>query len=119
MVEIIEEYISSNPYDNSTVLEKEFRFKQSVRTDFPVVYQARDLREFTEDLRKISPCSLYFHVFESRLRLNPGIVDFSRWLKEEMGEDELSLEVSTIDLHKPTLEEIRSSLIRVIEKHIK
>lgn len=63
----------------------------------PTAYTAHDLREFVEALRKITPSSLYFHVFESRLRLKNGTNDFVVWLADDMDEKALSQEIAKID----------------------
>jgi small-conductance mechanosensitive channel len=119
IVEIIEECVSTNSYGLQVPRGKEFKFKKSVITELPVIYKARDLREFNEDLRKINLASLYYHVFESRLKLDPGMDNFSLWLQEAMEEDGLSREISEADFQSLSLEKIRSILIQTIEKHVK
>ncbi len=85
----------------------------------PTPYVAHDLREFAETLRKISLGSLYFHVFESRLRLGKGLNDFSTWLQDSLGEAELAEDIARLDPYTYTLEGLRSALIQLIEKRIK
>jgi hypothetical protein len=85
----------------------------------PTSYTACDLREFVEALRKISPSSLYFHIFESRLRLGVESNDFAIWLDRDIEEKGLSQEVARIDPYTYTLEGLRSLLIQIIEKHIR
>jgi len=92
---------------------------KSVSVIFPTPYLAHDLREFVEALRRISLGALYFHIFESRLRLGKGQNDFSTWLKDSLGEPELGEEIARLDPYTYTLEGLRSSLIRLIEKRIK
>ncbi len=67
---------------------------KSVSVILPTAYVAHDLREFVEALRKISPASLYFHVFESRLRLGQESNDFSIWLEKSLEEADLSQEIA-------------------------
>ena len=80
---------------------------------------AHDLREFVESLRKISLGALYFHMFESRLRLGRGLNDFTIWLKDSLGETELGDQIARLDPYTYTLEGLRTSLIQLIEKRIK
>ncbi|MBM4461853.1 MAG: mechanosensitive ion channel family protein [Chloroflexi bacterium] len=98
---------------------REFHFIKSVSAILSTPYVVRDLREFVEALRKISLGALYFHVFESRLRLSRGSNDFSIWIEESLGDKELAGEIARLDPYNYTLEGLRSSLIRIIEKRIK
>jgi small-conductance mechanosensitive channel len=119
LVSIIEDYIARNHFQREAVDGREFYFMKSVSVILPTTYAAHDLREFVEVLRKISPSSLYFHVFESRLRLNQESNDFSNWLEKSMEEVDLGREVARIDPYSLTLEGLRSALVQTIEKHIK
>ena len=87
LVGIIEERLAKGPDSREAMTGREFHFMKSVSVILPTPYVAHDLREFVETLRKISLGSLYFHVFESRLRLGKGLNDFSIWMKDSLGED--------------------------------
>jgi hypothetical protein len=120
LVGIIEENMSDASSGGRSAMDgEEFHFMKSVSVILPTPYQARDLREFVEALRKISLNSLYFHVFESRMRLGKGLNDFSAWLEENLGEAELSKEIARLDPYTYSLEGLRSALIQLIEKRIK
>jgi small-conductance mechanosensitive channel len=119
LVNLIEESAGKESFQKEVVPGREFYFMKSISVILPTSYAAHDLREFIEALRLISPSSLYFHVFESRLRLGKGLNDFSIWLQVNMDELELSQEIARIDPYNFTLEGLRSTLIQVIEKRIK
>jgi small-conductance mechanosensitive channel len=119
LLNIIEKSAGQEAYQREAVPGREFYFLKSVSVMLPTSFAAHDLREFVEALRKISASSIYFHVFESRLRLGKGLNDFSIWLEVNMDEGELSREIARIDPYNYTLEGLRSALIQVIEKHIK
>jgi small-conductance mechanosensitive channel len=120
LVGIIEEHIASGGSGSRAVIAgREFHFMKSVSVIFPTPYFAHDLREFVEALRKISLHSLYFHVFESRMRLGRGLNDFSAWLKNDLDETDLSLEIARLDPYTYSLEGLRSALIQLIEKRIR
>jgi len=119
LVSIIEEYIAMRPNLREAMEGREFHFMKSVTVIFPIAYVAHDLREFVEALRKVSLGSLYFHIFESRLRLGRGLNDFTIWLKDSLGEEELGEEIARLDPYIYTLEGLRSSLIQLMEKRIK
>ena len=119
VVETIQQYISHNPNQREAPPGREFYFMKSVSVILPTAYLAHDLREFVEALRRISPGSLYFHLFESRLRLGNDLNDFSVWLRKNLDEGELGDEIARIDPYTYTLEGLRSLIIQIIEKHIK
>jgi hypothetical protein len=119
LVSIIEEPLATGSNIREAMPGREFHFMKSVSAIFPTPYVAHDLREFAEAMRKVSLSSLYFHVFESRLRLGKGFNDFSIWMQESLGETELSEEISRLDPYTYTMEGLRSSLIQLIEKRIK
>lgn len=119
LVGIIEEHLSKGSNFREVMPGREFHFSKSVSVILPTPYVAHDLREFIEALRKISLGSLYFHIFESRLRLGRGLNDFSIWIKDSLGETELGEEIARLDPYTYTLEGLRSTLIQLIEKRIK
>jgi small-conductance mechanosensitive channel len=119
IVVIIEEYLAGGANSREAMPGREFRFMKSVSVVITTPYVAHDLREFVEALRKISLGSLYFHVFESRLRLGRGLNDFTIWLQDSLGEAELGEEIARLDPYTYTLEGLRSAFIQLIEKRIK
>lgn len=123
LVSIIEEDLSQEaPHltGRREALEgREFRFIKSISVIMPTHYVAHDLREFVEVLQLLSLSSLYFHIFESRLRLGKGQNDFSAWLESSLDEKELAQEVARLDPYNYTLEGLRSSLIQLTENRIK
>jgi small-conductance mechanosensitive channel len=119
LIEIIEQHLAAGSDNRSAAPGREFYFIKSITIVLPTLYQAGDLREFVEALRKISPGCLYFHILESRLRLGQETNDFSIWLEKSMDESELGREIARIDPYTYSLEGLRSLLIQTIEKHIK
>ncbi len=119
LVGIIEEHLSAGSNLRESMPGRDFYFAKSVSVILPTPYVAHDLREFTESLRKIGLGALYFHVFESRLRLGRGLNDFSTWMQDSLGESELGEEIARLDPYTYTLEGLRLSLIQLIEKRIK
>ena len=117
-VAIIEEQLAQAVSLREAAPGDEFHFVKSISVIIPAPYEAGDIREFVEALRKLSPGSLYFHVFESRLRLGRGLNDFSAWLAGSLGEDELAQKVARLDPYTHSLEGLRVSLIQLIEKEM-
>ncbi len=93
---------------------EEFHFMKSVSFVVPTGLVARDLPEFREILGRLTFDSLYFHVFEARLRLEKGTNDFSAWF-ESMGEKKLASMFAKLDPYTFTLEQLRSTMVMMLE----
>lgn len=118
LVGIMEEYIAAGSNSRQAMPGREFHFMKSTSVIIPTPYVVHDIREFVEALRKISLGALYYHIFESRLRLGRGLNDFSIWLKDSLDEIELAEAIARIDPYTYTLEGLKSALIQLIEKRI-
>jgi len=97
----------------------EFNFVKSYSFIIPTPYIAWDLKEFLDCLEKISVHSIYFHIFEARLRLEKVTNDFSFWIGTSLGEPELAHEIAALDPYTFTLEALREEIIKRVEKYIK
>jgi hypothetical protein len=117
--DVIKEHLLNNPAEQTAPEGREFHFIKSISVVLPTPYVAHDLREFVEVLRKVTIYSLYFHIFESRLRLQKGNNDFSTWFRDCLGENDLADQIAELDPYAFTLEKLRSTIIQQIEKRIK
>ncbi len=113
-VNILENYISKNGENADCIPGFEFHFLACKTLVLPLPYTAHNLEEFAQMLRKVSIHSLYFHMFEARMRLGVPDNDFSQWLKS-MGEERLAHEISKLDPYNITLENLRQKIIRKVE----
>jgi len=118
IVNVIEQHISSGLETRKAPEGKEFYFIKWVSIVLPTPHMARDLKEFGEAIGTLSPGSLYFHIIESRLRLGKMSNDFSVWLADSLGEQELAEAVARVDPYTYTLEGVRSQLIKLMAKRI-
>ncbi len=119
IIQTIEEHLARNPETLRTApLGAEFHFFKTITFILPTPYFASDLLEFLEVLRKITIHSIYFHMFEARLRLEKGENDFSRWIEDMLGEKELAEGIAKLDPYTFTMEGLRAELCRLIENHI-
>ena len=116
----IEGYLEENPLAKTRFANEgdSFYFMKSISFVIPTDYLAHDLREFAQILRKVTIDSIYFHIFEARLRLEKTTNDFSNWLETSLGEKALADEISRLDPYTHTLEDLRSTLIRLVEAKI-
>ncbi len=120
IVNTIEEYIKGNPSAKLKFARSEnaFYFLKTISFVIPTNYQVYDLREFTEALKKVTLDSIYFHIFEARLRLERGGNDFSNWISSSIQDKELAERISRLDPYTYTLEELRKAVIRIVEKDL-
>lgn len=96
----------------------EFSFLKSVSFIFSTPYIANDLKSFTDCLKNISISSVYFHMFEARLRLERSTNDFSNWLANSLGEKDLALKIARLDPYTQTGEGLRETILNLIGKRI-
>jgi len=69
-------------------------------------------------LKKITIDSIYFHIFEARLRLEKQTNDFSFWIETSLGDKELAKKIAAFDPYTRTLDDLRNKLIAIIERRI-
>lgn len=113
-------FLKRNPLVNFRFarLGEEFYFIKSVCYIIPTDYLAQDLAEFTEFLSRVTIDSVYFHIFEARLRLGRRTNDFSNWIETSIGDKELAGDISNLNPYKYTLEDLREMVIEIIKKRI-
>lgn len=118
IVSTIEAYLKDNPLSKLKFArpQEEFYFIKSVSFILPTNYLVYDLNEFLHVLKKITIDSIYFHIFEARLRLEKPTNDFSLWIENSLGDKKLGDAISGFDPYTRTLEDLRKTLIRIIEK---
>lgn len=120
IVETIEDYLRNNPLAKLKFAKEgeEFHFMKSISFILPTNYIAFDLREFVDILKKITIDSIYFHIFEARLRLERATNDFSYWIESSIQDKNLADEITRLDPYTHTLEDLRNTLVRIIENRI-
>lgn len=120
IIETIEAYLKDNHLAKLKFAREgdEFHFIKSVSFILPTNYVASDLREFTDILKKVTIDSIYFHIFESRLRLEKSDNDFSNWIRTSVGNVYLAERISKLDPYTHTLEGLRGNLVDMIEKEL-
>jgi hypothetical protein len=120
IIKTIEDYLKANPLAKLRFAheDEEFHFIKAVSFLIPANYAVYDLREFNEVMKKITIDSIYFHIFEARLRLEKPTNDFSNWIENSLGDKNLASKISGLDPYTYTLEDLRKRLIKLIEKKI-
>lgn len=113
-------YLEENPLAKMRFAEEgeEFHFIKSVSFVIRTDYAANDLVEFIDVLQRIAMDSIYYHVFEARLRLEKPTNDFSNWIESSVGDKKLAGEISRLDPYTYTLEGLRNRIINIIKKRL-
>ncbi len=121
IISAIEGYVKSNPrcLNKYAAPNEEFYFMKSISFILPTHYTAASLSEFRRILKKITIDSIYFHIFESRLRLEKGTNDFSYWFETSLDNKKLADKVARLDPYTSTLEDLRKTLLNLIADAIK
>ncbi|MBM4054837.1 MAG: hypothetical protein FJ264_09250 [Planctomycetes bacterium] len=120
IVRTIENYIVRYPRSlhKFATPGEEFHCVKSVSFVFQTPYTASDLKEFQAGLQRVSINSLYFHMFEARLRIGRSANDFSHWLEYSLSEKKLAGKIASLDPYTHTMENLRLTLVKLIEKRI-
>jgi hypothetical protein len=115
-IEIIQSHLEGTERLPAAPAGQEFHFMASRTFVMKTPYVAHSLEEFKELLRHVSINTLYYHIFEAKLRLEKGENDFSRWFRD-LGMPQLAEQVARLDPYTYTLEGLRKKLIILVESH--
>lgn len=118
LVTAIETFLRSDGMERECRPGEEFYFMGSQLFVLPTRYVARNLTEFRQVLEMIGLDSLYFHMFDARLRVTRGENDFSSWFKS-VGNPRLAEEVRELDPYAYTLEGLRKRILVMVRKYDK
>ncbi len=119
-ITVVENYLNESPAAKSKFAGKDdaLYFIKSISFIFPTHYIAYNLNDFLDILKKITIDTIYFHIFESRLRLARGTNDFSNWIKDSIGDNKLASDIARLDPYSYTLEELRGRIIKLTERRV-
>ncbi len=114
----LERYLEENPRGARKFADEgeEFHMMASMSFILSTGLKAGTLPEFATILETINVDSIYFHMFESRLKLHRPSNDFSVWLDRDMGLSQLAAEFARLDPYTQTLEGLRKSLLHILGK---
>jgi hypothetical protein len=118
LLETLERAVAAKPRAVRAPEGEEFHFLASVTFVIPTPYVAYDLATFAQGLRLVTLDSVYYHMFESRIRLGTGVNDFSAWLERSLGEIDLAESIQAMDPYTQTLDELRSRILTLVERAI-
>jgi len=117
LVEIIEEHLASDPITNQAHQGSQFNFCESTSIILNTGVRAENLDEFIQALGRITSRSLYYHLFEARIRLHRFDNDFSIWLRDQLEAPEIADAISKLDISVYSLEQLRAHLFIILGKY--
>jgi len=121
LVSTIREFLKDNPASAKRFANKDnkFYFMKSVSFVLPTNYIASTIQDFVDILHKITTDSIYFHIFEARLRLGKHENDFSNWIEASFENKNLADQIARLDPYTYTMEDLRKTLIKIIRRDFK
>jgi hypothetical protein len=119
LVDLLEEYIWDLPLVPWVRPGLEFYFCKASTVVLRSDIGARTLSEFCSGLAKVGPDSIYYHFVDARWRLRSMKTDdFSNWINASYDLPELVSAVQGIDVWFYTLEEVRNTILELVNQHI-
>lgn len=118
LLALMGEYLATHADGRRAPPGQEFFFMKSRLFIFPTGQVARTLRELADALKEVTANSLYFHLFEARLRLGRPTNDFSAWIERYYGDTALAGRIQLLDPYTRTADGLRNTLVALIEERI-
>jgi len=116
LIAILESHLDSLRRASDCQAGEEFHFMACRTFVLPTAYVAHDLIQFAEVLARVSIGSVYFHMFDAKLRLKSGENDFSRWFRDQ-GKFVLANETKRLDPYSYTLDGLRQRIVALVRQH--
>jgi hypothetical protein len=97
-----------------------FAFKSAYYLSLYTKMRARNLKELAEGVKKADAGAIFHHVFHTvfaKHRMRPYYTnDFAAWVGEELNDEDLAIELSSISGAEPaTVEDIRREVLAILE----
>ena len=120
IISVIQEYLKQERFAQLKFAREgeEFHFIKSVSFVIPTDYLVDNLADFVEVMKKVTFDSIYFHIFEARLRLEKKTNDFSNWIEHSLGDRKLAEQLTALDPYTRTLDDLRAAIINIIERKL-
>lgn len=117
IIAAIQDYLKSHPAACRKFADEgeEFHFIKAVSFVLPTHFEAHGLEEFADILEKITVDSIYYHIFEARLRLERGMNDFSNWIQNSLGDSKTAEAISRLDPYTYSMEDLRKKIIKIVK----
>jgi hypothetical protein len=116
----IDAFLKEFPEPHDVMPGNEFYFNETVNLVFPVGVRTKNLAEFLVALQHVDAGSIYYHFYDSRVRLGEGVVDdFSRWIEHTLFKKDLADRIRSIDPFMHSIESIRRRVSVMVEEYVR
>jgi hypothetical protein len=115
VVEAVETSLEEDHHGRSVLPGREFFFSRSYAVEIELGITAGSMDELLQCLETIPATSLYYHVYEARLRNPDGRDDISVWLDTSLGAQHLTVRLSDLDIYLLSLENCRRVIVELLE----
>lgn len=120
LIRKIDDFLREYPEPRDVLKGNEFYFNETVNLIFPVGVKADNLAEFLIAMEHIDASSIYYHFYESRVRLAEGEVDdFSRWIEHTLFRKKVAERIRAIDPFMHSIESIRENIRAILEESVR
>jgi hypothetical protein len=116
LIAILESHKESQRRISHSLEGGEFHFMASRIFVLPTTHIAHSLTELADEIGRVSIHSVYFHLFDAKLRLKYGENDFTRWFRDQ-GTTTLADETKRLDPYSYTLDGLRQRIIALVRQH--
>lgn len=116
LLDVFDQFKNKQAFDIYCSPGDEFQFMSCRTFCMPLELKATGIKEFADTLEKAPVSTLYYHIFETRLRLGTDSNDFAIWFRRN-GETELADKISLLDPYTTTLEGLREKIINLVRSY--
>ncbi len=118
LVSLIDDHLSGLATVPRAGFGAPFYFNRSRILEVPTGLEARTLGEFRSAISEVDVSVIYFHVFESHLRLQREENDFSAWIRNGLKLPELADRMQALNPYLGSLERLRSNLLNMCDDQL-
>lgn len=117
LMRIIHEYLGTYPPPRPVLPGREFMFNEGITIVLPTSMECGpQLHDFLLKLREVDYSSIYFHFYESRLRLDRPTDDFSEYLSTSLDRPGIAARIKSLDPYMYSTEVLREKIASLIEE---
>jgi len=116
---VISSHMEKHPEPREPMPGNEFYFNETVTLIYPVGIRASNLAELYSAIKYVDAGSIYYHFYEARRRGGGPADDFSTWIEKALAKTELAGRIRAIDPLMYTVEQVRTTLSRIIEYEVR
>lgn len=118
LVSLIDDHLSGLATVPRVGFGAPFYFSRSRILEVPTGLEARTLREFRAAISEVDVSVIYFHVFESHLRLQREENDFAAWIRHGLKLTDLADRMKALNPYLGSLERLRSNLLNMCDDQL-